>query len=77
MNKSSPSTPELRETAPAYVAPDLDLEFPIAPEFISRPPQLSPLAYLQWCEEMMELTPINRDDSEQRVLKRAELEFVL
>ena len=76
MNKSSPSTPELRETAPACVAPDLDLEFPIAPDFISRPPQLSPLAYLQWCEEMMELTPINRADSEQRFLEKARMEFI-
>jgi len=77
MNKSSPSTPKLQEAAPAYVASDLDLEFPVAPDFDSRPPQLSPLAFIQWCEEMMDLTPLNRDNPEQRFLLKTSVEFVM
>ena len=76
MSKSSPSTPELREAGPAYVASGLDLELPVAPDFNSRPPQLGPLAFLQWCEEMMELTPVNRDDPERRFAQKAGLEFI-
>jgi hypothetical protein len=76
MNKSSPSTPELREVAPAY-APELDLELPLAPDFCSHPPRLSPLAFLQWCEEMMELTPTHRKSQDRRLAETAWEEFVL
>jgi len=53
------------------------MQFPDAPEFDSRPPQLNPTEYVAWCEEMMEMTPINRDDPEQRFLQKTGVEFVM
>ncbi len=77
MNKFSPSTPELRAVALAYVASGLDLELPVGPGFCSRPPRFSPLDYLQWCEKMMELTPLNRADPDRRFSVKAGMEFIL
>ena len=77
MNKSSRSASRLQESATAYVASDLDLELPIDSDFDSRPSQPSPTQFIQWCEEMMELTPNNRDNPEQSFQKKAGLEFIM
>jgi hypothetical protein len=55
MNGSSPSNPELRETAAAYRTNGNagDLEFPVAREFVSTPPRLTPDQYVVWCEERL------------------------
>jgi hypothetical protein len=65
----------MREAATAYVAADLDL--PVAQEFDARPPQLSPLDFVQWCEEMMDLTPNNRDNPERSLRRMTNAEFVM
>jgi hypothetical protein len=76
MNESSPSNPELREAAAACGAEPgaADLEFPIAPDFDSRPPQLSPNAYVAWCEEMQSFLPPRPD---RAAGARCDVEFVL
>ena len=76
MNESSPSNPELREAAVAYRADvdTADLEFPIAPDFNPRPPQLSPNAYVAWCEEMQSLFPFRPN---RAAGARCHIEFVL
>ena len=77
MNEFSPSTPELRKGAPSSVASFLDLELPVAPDFCSRPPQLNPLDYVKWCEQMMKLIPCDLHDASRRLTEKAGLEFVL
>ena len=74
MKESSPSTPELREAAPAYrTSPGLEL--PVNPGFNPRPPQLSATEFIRWCEEMMDATPMNRDNPEQRFGQKGRREF--
>jgi hypothetical protein len=76
MSESSPSNPELRETAAAFRADvgAADLEFPIVPDFNSHPPQLSPAAYVAWCEEMHSLLPSHAN---RAAAARCLVEFVL
>ena len=76
MKESSPSTPELREAAPAYQTA-ADLEFPVNPDFNPKPPQLSATEFVRWCEEMMDATPLNRDNPEQRFALKGRQEFSL
>jgi len=76
MNESSPSTPEMRETATAYriVA---DLEFPVDLDFNPQPPRLSSTDFIRWCEEMMTLTPINRNNPGESFLEKTGVEFIM
>jgi hypothetical protein len=58
MSESLPSNPELRESALAYRAADMDdLELPVNPQFQSCSPTLGPEQYVDWCEEYMRLKP--------------------
>ena len=75
MKKSSPSALELREAASTSAGSILDLELPVEPDFDSRPPQLTPPRFVAWCEEMMDLSPEARDESEGQLTVRAE--FIL
>jgi hypothetical protein len=55
----------------------VELEFPVAPEFISRPPRLDPQVMLKRCAETM---PWRSSRPEERARRRAEaipVEFVL
>lgn len=74
MKDSSPSTPELREAALAYWTAT-DLSLPVNPGFNPKPPQLSPDEFIRWCEEMMDATPSNHDNPEQRFALKGPLEF--
>jgi len=79
MNESSPCNPELRETGVTYRA-DVgasDLEFPSAPDFDSRPPQLSPSDYAEWCDEMLALFPPKPLRGALQAEARCYVEFVL
>ena len=65
------SEPALKETA----APDL--EFPIAPDFLSRPPQLDPQTMLQRIEETMPWRSTRPGEAERRLATKIVVEFVL
>jgi len=54
--------------------PAPDLEFPIAPDFDSRPPKLSPAEYYRWCMEMM---AGKEDDQAARAAAKCTVEFVI
>lgn len=75
MKDLPPSTPELREVAPAYATAADELKFPAAPDFNPKPPQLSADDFIRWCEEMMELSSANRGNPQQRLAQKAPLEF--
>lgn len=77
MSDSSPSNSELRETSVPYRAQIPDLEFPIAPDFVSRPPRLSPEEHLAWCEEVIRLGAFVPDAEKRLGEKRVTVEFVL
>jgi hypothetical protein len=79
MSESSPSKPERREPVIAYQAEAGagDLEFPVAPGFDSRPPQLSPADYVKWCEEMLALFPPKPSRAAPDAQARCHVEFVL
>ena len=78
MSESSPSNPELREAVVAYQAGvDDKLEFPVAPDFASRPPRMTPDEYVVWCEEMMTLFPPRPDRAARRVKARCEVALVI
>ena len=79
MNESSPSNSELREAAFAYrlrVSDDA-LEFPVAPDFDSRPPQLSSADFVAWCEEMLTAFPPKENRDAPELEARCHAEFVL
>jgi hypothetical protein len=79
MSESSDSNPELREQAVAYptTAGEADLEFSVEPGFDSRPPQLSPADYVNWCEEMLMLFPPKPDRAAVVAKAGCRVEFVL
>ena len=78
MSEFSPSNDELHEAARAYGRDSgEDLEFPIMPEFDSRPPRLNPTDYMLWCEEMLKMSPPPPGNAEWRAKSRCEVEFVL
>ena len=79
MNESSPSNPELREATVAYrvQADEEALEFPVAPDFDPRPPQLSPADYVAWCEEVLSTFPTKPARAMTDRDERCSVEFVL
>ena len=78
MSESSPSNPELREAVVPYrTNADDRLEFPVAPDFASHPPRMTPDEYMVWCEEMMTLFPPRPDSAAQRFKARCEVAFVI
>ena len=62
---------ELRE------APAADLEFPIAPDFLSLPPQLDPQIMLRRIEETMSWRSTRPREQERRLAEKIQVEFVL
>lgn len=49
----------MREAAVAYKADAAALEFPIASDFNSKPPRLTPTQHFLWCEERLKSPPLN------------------
>jgi hypothetical protein len=64
----------MRETPLAH-KPAADMEFPAHSGFNPQPPRLSPTDFIRWCEEMMDVTPLNRDNPEQRFAQKGRQEF--
>ena len=54
-----------------------DLEFPIAPDFISRPPRLDPQVMLRRIEENMPWRSTRPGEKERRLAEKIPVEFVL
>ncbi len=54
-----------------------DLEFPIAPEFVSRPPRLDPQVTLARCAETMPWRNARPGESRRRLAEKIPVEFVL
>lgn len=66
----SPSNDMLKE------APDT-LEFPVAPDFVSRPPQIDPKIMLQRIAETMPWRSQRPGEAERRLAEKVTVEFVL
>ena len=77
MKKSFEPAP-ITEPLPGDKASGLeDLEFPIAPDFISRPPRLDPQVMLRRIEENMPWRSTRPGEKERRLAERITVEFVL
>ena len=53
-----------------------ELEFPIAPDFVSKPPHVDPTAMLLRCEEMLRFRDLDRE-AKCRLAESIDLEFVM
>jgi hypothetical protein len=68
----SPANDELRD------APSSDaLEFPVAPDFVSRPPQIELATMLRRIEENMPWRNSRPGEAERRLAEKIPVEFVL
>lgn len=56
---------------------EADLEFPIAPDFISRPPQVEFQAMLRCIEETMPWRSTRPGEEQRRLAEKIAVEFVL
>jgi hypothetical protein len=66
----SPSNDALKETSDT-------LEFPVAPDFASRPPQIDPQAMLQRIAETIAWRNRRPGEQERRLAQKIPVEFVL
>ena len=64
------SNDELKETSDT-------LEFPVAPDFVSRPPRIDPQAMIQRIAETMPWRSQRPGEREQRLARKIPVEFVL
>lgn len=76
MKKSSAPAPGLSERQREPGA-SLELEFPVAPEFISRPPRLDPQVMLKRCAETMPWRSSQPEERARRLAEAVPVEFVL
>lgn len=54
-----------------------DLQFPVAPDFVSRPPRLDPQVMLRRIEETMPWRSTRPGERERRFATKIDVEFVL
>jgi hypothetical protein len=54
-----------------------DLQFPIAPDFVSRPPRLDPQVMLRRIAETMPWRSTRPGERERRLAAKIDVEFVL
>lgn len=66
------SAPEQRETGGIA-----ELEFPVAPDFLSLPPRIEPQAMLRRIEETMPWRSTRPGERERRFASRIQVEFTL
>jgi hypothetical protein len=77
MKKPSAPAPTTEPGAPG-APPELpDLEFPVAPDFSSRPPRLDAQAMLSRCEMGMPARNARPGERERRLAEKIREEFVL
>jgi hypothetical protein len=58
-------------------APAADLEFPVVPDFLSRPPRIDPQAMLRRIEETMPWRSTRPGEKERRANQGITTEFIL
>jgi len=63
--------------SPLKEAATADLEFPIAPDFLSHPPQLDPEVMLRRIEETIPWRSTRPGEQERRLAMKVSAEFVL
>ncbi len=63
---------QLNEAALAH-----DLEFPVAPEFVSQPPRIDPQAMLRRIEQTMPWRSTRPGEQARRLAEKIDVEFVL
>lgn len=68
----SPAKDELRDAPSSYA-----LEFPVAPDFLSRPPRIELQAMLQRIEENMPWRNQRPGEAERRLAEKITEEFIL
>ena len=56
---------------------DAPLEFPVAPDFVSRPPRIDPQVMLQRIAETMPWRSQRPGEAERRLAEKVAVEFVL
>ena len=77
MKKSSALARATKRAVAGQSAELADLEFPIAPDFISRPPRLDPQVILKRCAETMPWRNARPGAKERRLAEKIPEEFVL
>jgi hypothetical protein len=70
--KPAPANDSLKETPLAD-----PLEFPVAPDFVSRPPRINPQVMLRRIEETMSWRNKQPGEKERRLAEKISVEFVL
>jgi hypothetical protein len=68
--KRSPANDALKETSGT-------LEFPVVPDFVSRPPRIDPQVMLRRIEETMRWRNKRPGERERRLAEKISVEFVL
>jgi len=77
MRKSFGLAQTSKGTGQNQPAESLDLEFPIAPDFCSRPPRLDPQVMLKRCAETMPWRNSRPGEKARRSAEQIDVEFVL
>lgn len=74
--KSRARAREIEAAIAAFRPQPPELEFPIDPDFDSKPPHLDPQDAFQLCEEMIQYRDLNLD-AERRREEHIDVEFVM
>ncbi|MGO8675339.1 MAG: hypothetical protein ACLQVX_05665 [Limisphaerales bacterium] len=77
MRNSSAPAPTIKPGAAAPPAEPPDLELPVAPGFVSRPPRLDPQVMLRRCASAMPWRNSRPGERERRLAEKILEEFVL
>ena len=77
MKKSSAPVLTVSTGSPEQPAVPAELEFPVAPDFVSRPPRLDPQVMLKRCAETMPWRSSRPGEKERRMAEHIPVEFVL
>ncbi len=77
MKKSAAPAPTSDPSVPASTPAPPELDLPVAPEFVSRPPRLDPQVMLERCARAMPWRNARPGERERRRAEKIEVEFVL
>lgn len=77
MKKSSGLAPEAAEAVGAFRPQPPEMEFPVAPEFLSRPPRVDLIKMFQRCEGMLRWKTCQPDFEQRRLAQKCAAEFIL
>ena len=67
---------QIEEAIASFTPMPPELELPVAPDFVSKPPHLDPQAMFRRCEEMQRYRNL-KIEAERRHADRVDVEFVL